>query len=99
MIWWLYGDSGAGKTTLAKQLARKETICLDGDEMRKTISKELGFSKEDRKENNYRIARLAKLFSDKGFDVIVSTICPYKELRKEVYHICKCRFIKVENEF
>lgn len=99
MIWWLYGESSSGKTTLAKKLIDKGVIHLDGDEMRDSISKGLGYSEEDRKENNYRIARLAKLLDSKGFDVVVSTICPYEKLREEVYFICKCRFVKVEGKY
>ena len=99
MIWWIYGESGSGKTTLAKKLITVGVIHLDGDEMRETISTELGYCDKDRKENNYRIARLAKLLESKGFDVVVSTICPYEDLRKDVYFICKCRFIKMEGEY
>lgn len=96
MIWWVYGDSGAGKSTLAKKIGG---IHLDGDEMRDTICKDLDMSPEGRRESNVRIARLAKLLSDKGHDVVVSTICPYEELRKEVFWITKCRFIKIEGGF
>ena len=99
MIWWIYGESGSGKTTLAKKLINNKTIHLDGDELRATISKELGFSREDRIKHNLRVAQLAKLLDNKGFDVVVSTICPYPELRQQVYWICKCRFVKVEGEF
>jgi adenylylsulfate kinase-like enzyme len=99
MIWWFYGESGSGKTTLTKRLLGPGVVHLDGDEMRATISKDLDYTEEARKENNYRIARLAKLLDDKGFDVVVSTICPYEELRKEVYFLCKCRFVKVEGEY
>ncbi|MFH0782935.1 MAG: adenylyl-sulfate kinase [Pseudomonadota bacterium] len=99
MIWWIYGNSGSGKTTLAKKLTTPATIHLDGDDMRSSISLDLGFSKEDREENNRRIARLAKVLENQGFDIVVSTICPFEELRKEVYYICKCRFIKVEGRY
>jgi adenylylsulfate kinase len=102
MIWWIYGSSGSGKTTLAQKILDNnpsKTIHLDGDELRATISRDLGFSEEDRKKHNKRVAYLAKLLDSKGFDVVVSTICPYKELREEIYWICKCRFIKVEGGF
>jgi len=95
MIWWIYGESGSGKTTLAKKL---QGIHLDADEIRPAISEDLGYSPADRRKNNLRIARLAKLLSDQGHDVIVSTICPYEDLRDQVYYICKCRFIKVEGK-
>lgn len=97
MIWWIYGPSGAGKSTLAKELVKGiGAIHLDGDDMRSSISADLGFSEEDRRENNIRIAKLAVVLEKQGHSVVVSTICPYESLRDQVYFICKCRFIKVE---
>lgn len=95
MILWLSGNSGAGKTTLATFLkdGHKDVIHLDGDMERQTICSDLGLSKMDRWENNLRIARFAKLIEDSGFNVIISVICPYKELRKEVKKITGCTFL------
>ena|SRR5665213_3373449 len=90
-ITWITGNSGSGKTTLAKRLKKNE-VMLDGDAVR-AIWPGLGFSPEDRRENNLRVARLALELETQGFDVIVSTICPYKELRAEVQLMTKCRFI------
>lgn len=95
MIIWIIGNIKAGKTTLAKKMIGKNTILLDGDEMRNTINKDLGFSTEDRRENNLRIARLAKLLESQGFIIIVSTICPYEALRKEIKIMTDCKFIYV----
>lgn len=94
MITWITGNSGSGKTTLAHRL-RKNEIILDGDEMR-AVWVGLGFAKEDREEQNLRVARLAKTLELQGFNIIVSTICPYRELRKEVQRITGCRFIYLE---
>ena len=96
MIIFITGDRGKGKTTLAKELCRKMgAINLDGDGVRRVWT-DLGFSDEDRFENNMRVARLAKELEEQGFDVIVSTICPnIKNLRKEVFYICKCKFINL----
>jgi len=95
MVTWITGNSGAGKTTLAKKiLASDGGILLDGDAMR-TCWK-LGFTKEDRIENNMRIARIAKVLDQQGFNVIVSTICPFKELREEVSKITNCRWIYLD---
>jgi len=95
VIIWITGQSKSGKTTLAKKMLKDE-ILLDGDVMRRTINKDLGFSKKDREENNLRIARLAKELDGQGFNVIVATICPYKELREEVRKITGCKFIYLE---
>jgi adenylylsulfate kinase-like enzyme len=66
-VLWLMGMSGAGKTTISfllegwlrAQGARVER--LDGDEVRKHLSKGLGFSREDRDENIRRIGFVARL--------------------------------------
>jgi len=85
---WLTGLPGAGKSTLARLLeselrklgAAVET--LDGDEVRKHLTKDLGFSKEDRLENVRRIAYIAKLLTRIGGVVIVAAIAPYAEARR-----------------
>ena len=92
MIIQITGKRGAGKTTLAKELCSKlGAINIDGDVVR-GVWTDLGFSDEDRLENNKRTARLAKALEEQGFDVVISTICP-PHVRKEVYYICKCSFI------
>ena len=97
MITFIIGQSGAGKTTLSNSLGGfyKNCIKLDGDEMRK-IWTDLGFSKKDRWEQNLRVARLARMLNDQGFNVVVSMICPYKKLRAEVKKIIDCKFIYIE---
>lgn len=50
---------------------------LDGDNIRHGLSKNLGFSQEDREENIRRIAEVAKLFADAGLVCIASFISPY----------------------
>jgi adenylyl-sulfate kinase len=54
---------------------------LDGDNLRSTINQDLGFSKEDRFENNRRVAYIAKILIDSGSYVIVSTVSPFSESR------------------
>jgi len=92
MITWITGNRGAGKSFLTQKLRRQGDVVLDGHNMR-LIWPGLGFSKEDRWEQNLRIARLAKLMSDQGHNVLVATVCPYKNLRDEVNAITDCRFI------
>ena len=100
MVWWVYGETGSGKTTLADRISyQRNAIRLDADEIRPAICEDLGYSAEDRRKNNLRIARLAHLLDKQGFDVVVSTICPYEDLRDLVYWVCKCRFIKVEGKY
>jgi adenylylsulfate kinase len=94
LILWITGQSGSGKTTLAKYfLQRIKAVHLDGDEMRKAISRDLGLEKGDRYEHNLRVARLAKELEDQGFNVIVSLISPYRDLRREIEEITGCSYI------
>lgn len=99
MIKWIYGPSGAGKTTLARKIAAQtpRTIHLDGDDMRR-VWPGLGYSETDRRTQNLRIAHLARVLDRQGFGVVVSTICPTKKLRREVQEITGCTFIRMEGE-
>ena len=86
MIYWIFGQTGAGKTTHAKKLLRPNDIFIDADQIR-TVWTDLRWSKEDRWEQNLRVARLAKLFHEQGHDIVIAVILPYEKLRKEVKKI------------
>ena len=98
MIEWIYGDSGMGKTRLARQIQEQtpNSVLLDGDDMRKVWT-DLSFSDEDRVTQNLRIARLARVLELQGLRVIVATICGNKELRNQVQKITNCKFIHIES--
>ena len=82
-IIWLTGLSGSGKTTLAthadSQLRRIGylVVRLDGDELRRTISRDLGFSTEDRHEHSRRTAQAAGQLAAAGRVVLVALISPF----------------------
>ncbi len=84
---WLTGIPASGKTTIALELKKfyeKKGIAadiLDGDEIRKTLSKDLGFSPEDRKEHNRRVIFVAKILAKNGVTTIIPLISPYRETR------------------
>ena len=84
------GLSGAGKTTLALKVAElctQQNIpieVIDGDVYRKTICKDLGFSKEDRQENIRRLGAAAHAFSLQNKIVIIAAINPFENIRQEL---------------
>lgn len=86
----LTGLSGAGKSTLAyavKELLEQQGIScvvVDGDECRKTICRDLGFSKADREENIRRLGMLADKFAKAGQVAIIAAINPFDSVRMEL---------------
>lgn len=84
------GLSGSGKTTIAQMAAaalRRKGIAvevLDGDEYRKSLSADLGFSEADRKTNIRRLAFVAHRFAAQGILPIICAINPYEAVRREV---------------
>ncbi|MGA2875265.1 MAG: adenylyl-sulfate kinase [Nitrososphaerales archaeon] len=100
---WMTGLPGSGKSTLAGVLKRKfETDydrfveVLDGDEIRKGLSIDLGLSKEDREEHARRVSYLAKVLSRNGVVSIVALISPYKSSRDSARELIgKDRFVEV----
>ena len=96
LIIWITGQSGSGKTTIAKIINQKlGGIILDGDEMRKSISYEFGFNKKDREKHNLRVARLAKILSQYT-NIIIAMIAPFESIRKQINKIIKPIWIYVE---
>ncbi len=81
---WLTGFSGAGKSTIARELERqllarrKIAYVLDGDNIRKGLNRDLGFSPRDREENIRRIGEVARLFADTEIIAIIAFISPYR---------------------
>jgi len=86
---WFTGLPCCGKTTIAKKVAQilKEkgykVEHLDGDIVRKNLTKDLGFSKEDRDENIKRVTALAKALTQNGVIVLATFVSPYKERRNK----------------
>ncbi|MCD6463610.1 MAG: adenylyl-sulfate kinase [Thermotogae bacterium] len=98
---WFTGLSGSGKTTLAVELEQelrrrglKYVQRLDGDVVRQDLTRDLGFSKEDRDENIRRVSFVASLLSKNGVATICSFISPYREARRNAREKCH-NFIEV----
>jgi bifunctional enzyme CysN/CysC len=93
MTVWLTGLSGAGKTTLALAIEQElassgcPACVLDGDELRKGLTSDLGLSREDRSEQARRAAHVAALLSRAGVTAIVALISPYADDRRSAREI------------
>jgi len=89
MIYWFTGQPGAGKTVLCKALKEfletkfyKNVIHIDGDDIREIFDNK-DYSKDGRYKNIILAQQIAKFSHLKGFDVVVSLVSPYKELREQ----------------
>jgi sulfate adenylyltransferase len=90
---WFTGLSGAGKSTLAEivtvllmEHGRAVTL-LDGDVVRTHLSKELGFSKEDRDTNVLRIGFVASEIVRHNGVAVVAAVSPYRATRSQCRHM------------
>jgi adenylylsulfate kinase len=98
---WFTGLSGAGKTTISTEVAKKlrnrglKVEVLDGDIVRLNLTRDLGFSRADRAENIRRIGFVAQLLTRNGVVVLVSAISPYQDVRQEVREKIGSNFIEV----
>jgi len=100
-VLWFTGLSGSGKSTLAmaleQALMRKGYSCyvLDGDNVRKGLNSNLGFSPEDRAENIRRVGEVAALFADAGLICITAFISPYRADRAHAREACRETFHEI----
>jgi adenylylsulfate kinase len=85
---WLTGLSGSGKTTIGASLQVQlqelglRAELLDGDEVRRQLSPDLGFTKTDRETHARRVVYLSKLLAKNGIITLVSLIAPYRSFRE-----------------
>jgi len=89
-ILWFTGLSGSGKSTLAHAVEHRlheqniRTYVLDGDNVRRRLCKDLGFSDEDRVENIRRIGEVSNLMMNAGILVLTAFISPFRKDRQIV---------------
>ncbi|MGB8953450.1 MAG: adenylyl-sulfate kinase [Candidatus Aminicenantales bacterium] len=85
---WFTGIPCSGKSAVADRVAemlRRQGFRverLDGDIVRQSLTRDLGFSREDRNENIRRVIFVAKLLTRNGVYVLTSFISPYREIRE-----------------
>jgi glutamine kinase len=87
-VYWITGLSGAGKTTIGRELwnrlraAGRSAIFLDGDAMREVIAEDLGHSLENRHRSAMRNARLCRMLACQGTDVVCPTISLFHDVQR-----------------
>lgn len=85
-VYWFTGYAGAGKSTVARgftirlRALGRPVVLLDGDDLRVVFGGDLGYGRDDRLQSAMRNARLCKLLSDQGVDVVCATI--------SLFHAC-----------
>ena len=100
-VLWFTGLSGAGKSTLAIELEQQlftkgyQVYVLDGDNIRRGLNANLGFSPEDRAENIRRVGEVAALFAEAGMIVISAFISPYRSDRERARAAAGERFHEI----
>ncbi|KAF2880880.1 hypothetical protein ILUMI_25296 [Ignelater luminosus] len=101
---WFTGLSGAGKTSIAFELEAYlvsrgiPAYGLDGDNMRRGLNQDLGFSKQDREENIRRVAEVARLFADAGQICLCSFVSPFaadREVARRIHRDSDLPFFEV----
>jgi sulfate adenylyltransferase len=98
---WITGLPSSGKSTLARTL--RDTLgargvkaeLLDSDDLRKTLSRDLGFSRHDRDSNVARLSGLAQTHTRAGAVAIVAAVSPYRDARDEARRAHGSRFVEV----
>lgn len=96
------GLTGTGKTTIARAVERalfdggRAVAVLDGEQMRRGVNMDLGYSVEERSENLRRSAHVAKLFNDHGLICLAAFVAPNQSVRERVAEVIgKDRFVTV----
>lgn len=87
-VYWLTGLSGAGKTTIGKllyeqlRMEKPNVVFLDGDILREVFGDDLGYTREDRHKSAMRNARICRMLSNQGIDVVCCTISMFDDVRE-----------------
>lgn len=83
MVYFITGIPGTGKTTFAEKLLKRlpKAAWLDGDVVRTSISRDLGYTSKDRARNISRIFSITRMLVDDGRNVVISMVAPLRDER------------------
>ena len=85
MVIWLIGLSGAGKTTIGREVFRAihardpATVFLDGDDFRRIMGEDLGHTLDDRERNGWRMCRMSQWLENQGLNVIACVLSNFPD--------------------
>ena len=85
MIYWFTGQPGAGKTSIAEVLITKlpkDTFHVDGDDLREIFNNK-DYSEIGRRKNIELAQHITHFLHNKGTNVVVSLVSPYRDQREE----------------
>lgn len=85
MVYWFTGQPGAGKTTIAKSLVEKlpqNTFHVDGDDLREIFNNK-DYSEQGRRKNIELAQHITHFLHNKGNNVVVSLVSPYRDQRED----------------
>lgn len=85
MIYWFTGQPGAGKTSIAEVLINKlpkNTFHVDGDDLREIFNNK-DYSETGRRKNIELAQHITHFLHNKGTNVVVSLVSPYRDQREE----------------
>lgn len=86
MIYYLIGQPGAGKTTIALEMVSNPkydtfgSFHIDGDDIRELFDNK-DYSEAGRRRNIELAQQIATYLHNQGEDVVISLVSPYKDLR------------------
>ena len=99
MIFWFTGQPGAGKTTLALELMKhlEKSIHIDGDNLRE-IFKNFDYTSKGRQENIKNVITIARFLDHMEYNIIISVVAPFRELRESLKKTNKVTEIYVHTD-
>lgn len=97
MIYWFTGQPGAGKTSIAKSLVEKlpnNTFHVDGDDLREIFNNK-DYSEAGRRKNIELAQHITHFLHNKGNNVVVSLVSPYRDQREDFKNLLKGSIIEI----